>query len=110
MLKSDLLLVFLMMLGLVCRLSYGQYNSGTGTAEDPYQIATAQDLVDLGNNPKDYDKHFVLSADIDLSGVTFKQAVIAWDTEPNTSEFQGTAFSGSFDGKSHRIANLTITG
>ena len=110
MLKSDLLLVFLMMLGLVCRLSYGQYSSGTGTAEDPYQIATAQDLVDLGNNPNDYDKHFVLSADIDLSGYTFEQAVIASYTETQQSKFGRAVFSGSFDGKGHRIANLTITG
>ena len=110
MLKSDFLSVFLITLGLVCRPSYGQYSSGTGTPEDPYQIATAQDLVELGNDPNDCDKHFILTADIDLSGVTFKQAVIASDTEPSTRGFQGTRFSGSLDGKGHKIANLTITG
>jgi len=110
MLKSDFLSVFLMMLGLVCRPSYGQYSSGAGTAEDPYQIATAQDLVDLGNNPNDLDKHFILSADIDLSGYTFEQAVIASYTETQQSKFGRAVFSGSFDGKGHRIANLTIIG
>ena len=101
---------FLLAFALVCRLSSGQYSSGTGTPEDPYQIATAQDLVELGNDPPDYDKHFILSADIDLSEYAFNGAVIASDTEPNTPDFQGTGFSGSFDGNGHRISNLTITG
>ncbi len=101
---------FLIALGLVCRPIYAQYSSGTGTPEDPYQIATAQDLVDLGNNPNDYGKHFILTMDIDFSGVSFEQAVIASDREPSAPGFQGTRFSGSFDGKGHRIANLIITG
>ena len=43
-----------------------QYSGGRGTADDPYQIATAADLIALGNTPQDFDKHFVLTADIDL--------------------------------------------
>ena len=101
---------FLIAFALVCRLSYGQYSGGTGTPEDPYQIARPQDLVGLGDEPNDYDKHFILSADIDLSEYAFIGAVIASDTEPNTSDFQGTGFSGSFDGNGHRISNLTTTG
>ena len=101
---------FLIALGLVCLASYAKYSSGTGTPEDPYQIATAHDLVDLGNDPNDYDKYFILTADIDLSGYTFKQAVIASDTAPNIWGFQGTVFSGSFDGNDHKISNLTVTG
>ena len=42
------------------------YSGGSGTPEDPYQIATAEDLIMLGETPDDYDKHFVLTADIDL--------------------------------------------
>ena len=101
---------FLIMCGLACLPSYAQYSSGTGTPEDPYQIATAQDLVDLGNDPNDYDKYFILTADIDLSGYTFKQAVVASDTAPNIWGFQGTVFSGSFDGNNHKISNLTVAG
>ena len=40
----------------------------TGTADDPYRtyrIATAADLIALGETPEDYDKHFILTADID---------------------------------------------
>ncbi len=43
-----------------------RYSGGSGTADDPYQIATAADLMALGRTPTDYDRHFVLTADIDL--------------------------------------------
>jgi hypothetical protein len=43
-----------------------KYNGGTGEPNDPYQIATAADLILLGDSPEDYDKHFVLTADVDL--------------------------------------------
>ncbi len=76
------------------------YSGGTGTAEDPYQIATAQDLIALGNEPNDYDKHFILTANIDLTGRTFGQAIIAPDGAP--------PFRGAFDGAGHVISGLTI--
>ena len=44
-----------------------KYSGGTGEPNDPYQIATAADLIALGETPEDYDKHFILTADIDLS-------------------------------------------
>jgi len=43
-----------------------KYGGGTGEPNDPYQIATAEDLMLLGDSPEDYDKHFILTADIDL--------------------------------------------
>ena len=49
-------------------ISQAQYSGGSGTAEDPYQIATAADLIAPGETPDDYDKHLVLTADIDMSG------------------------------------------
>ena len=54
----------------------------------PYQIATAADLIALGETPEDYDKHFILTADIDLDPnlpgrKVFDKAVIAADTDPN---------------------------
>ena len=53
----------------ICIMSipaYAQYSGGTGEPNNPYQIATAQDLIDLGNESNDYDKHFIMTADIDL--------------------------------------------
>jgi hypothetical protein len=57
-----------------------KYSGGTGEPNDPYQIATAADLIALGETPADYDKHFLLTADIDLDqrpGKVFDKAVIA---------------------------------
>lgn len=45
---------------------YAKYSGGSGTAEDPYQIATAADLIALGETPQDYHKHFLLTADTNL--------------------------------------------
>jgi hypothetical protein len=92
-----------------------KYNGGTGEPDDPYQIATADDLILLGNNPEHYDKYFILTADInldpDLSGCTiFDKAVIAPDTNNAYMWFEGTPFSGVFDGNGHTISHLTITG
>ncbi len=92
-----------------------KYGGGSGTPEDPYQIATAEDLVSLGETPEDYDKHFILTDDIDLDPnlpgcKVFDEAVIAPDTSDTEEWFQGTAFTGVFDGNRHIISNLTIQG
>lgn len=85
------------------------YSGGTGEPNNPYQITTAQELIDLGNTPGDYDKNFILTADIDISGQVFSQAVIGWGTN-GFSGFQGTAFTGVFDGQGYCIRNLQISG
>jgi hypothetical protein len=89
-----------------------QYGGGTGEPNDPYQIATAADLILLGETPEDYDKHFILTADIDLSDLHFGRAVIAADTNDvdDSYPYQGTLFSGHFDGQGHGIHQLHIEG
>jgi hypothetical protein len=91
-----------------------KYGGGSGTAEDPYQIATAADLIALGESPEDYDKHFILTADIDLDpnlpdGKVFNTAVIA----PRINEVPYSdvrAFTGTFNGNGFKIKHLTIQG
>ena len=100
-----------------------KYGGGTGEPNDPYQIATAEDLMLLGETPEDYDKHFILTADIDLDPnlpgrKIFDKAVIAPDTDPCDLDlwvgggplFTGICFNGVFDGNGHTISHLTITG
>ena len=92
-----------------------KYSGGTGEPDDPYRIATAQDLIVLGENPQDYDKHFILTTDIDLDPnlpgrKVFDSAVIAPDTNDGKFGFQGTRFTGVFDGSGHTISHLTIAG
>lgn len=93
---------------LVWTASAQPYSGGTGTAADPYQLGTADDLLGLSAASGDWDKHFVLTADIDLDGQTFLQAPIAPDISVGAG-FQGTPFIGMFDGRGHTVFNLTIT-
>ena len=65
-----------------------KYSGGSGTAQDLCQIATAADLIALGETPEDYDKHFLPTADIDLDPnlpgrKVFARAVIAPGGEPH---------------------------
>ncbi|MBN1815820.1 MAG: hypothetical protein JW828_00575 [Sedimentisphaerales bacterium] len=108
--KAVLLTVIGLGLSLPSFSQTATYSGGSGTAEDPYQIATAQDLITLGETIADYDKHFILTADIDLSGYTFDRAVIAADTDDDGGGFQGTEFAGNFDGNGYVICNLNIRG
>jgi len=92
-----------------------KYGGGTGEPNDPYQIARAKDLMVLGDSPEDYNKHFILTADIDLDSnlpdrKVFRKAVIAPDTDPAKGGFQGTHFTGVFDGNGQTISHLTIRG
>ena len=93
-----------------------KYSGGTGEPNDPYQIATAEDLMLLGESPEDYDKHFIMTADIDLDPnlpgrEVFDRAVIASDpTNSDPEAFDGNSFSGCFDGQGYVIRNLNIQG
>jgi The GLUG motif len=91
------------------RMASAQYGGGTGTPEDPYQIASSDDLIDLGDTPDDYDKHFLLTADIDLAGIPFDRAVIGHSVGRSRGS-QSRPFTGVFAGNSHVIRHLHITG
>ena len=71
---------------------------GSGTTDDPYLIYTAEQLNTIGLFPLEWDKHYKLMVDIDLSSYT--------DTTFNTIE----GFSGVFDGNNHTISNFNYTG
>ncbi|MBL7186998.1 MAG: M28 family peptidase [Phycisphaerae bacterium] len=97
-----------------------QYSGGTGEPNDPYQIATAEDLMLLGESPYDYDKHFIMTADIDLDPnlpgrKVFDRAVIAPETNDardpwGPAVFDGRPFTGVCDGNGHTISHLAISG
>ena len=91
------------------------YSGGSGTADDPYQIATATDLIALGETFGDYDKHFIMTSNIDLHPYlpgrkVFVRAVIAPHGGTMADPFRGTRFTGVFDGSRYTVSNLTITG
>jgi len=88
---------------------------GSGTAQDPFLIATAGQLIALAQHPNLMDQHFRLVSDIDLDPnlagrQIFDRAVIAPDISDMDDGFQGSAFTGTFDGSNHTVSNLTIEG
>ena len=82
-------------------LGFGSsYGGGSGTAEDPYQIWTAEQMYAIGLNNYDCNKSFKLMTDIDMSEYT------EIDYKP-IGIYYYVPFSGSFDGADHVIYNLT---
>ena len=81
--------------------AYAKYSGGTGEPNNPYQIATAEDLMLLGGNPEDYDKHFILMADIDLAAYE--------NSDFNSIGNLTSPFTGVFDGNNNVISNFYYT-
>jgi hypothetical protein len=52
---------------------WSQYAGGSGSKEDPYRIETAEQMNSIGRNREHWDKHFIQTADIDLSVYTGEQ-------------------------------------
>lgn len=103
--------VFLL-LALLPMLAQAKYSGGSGTPETPYKIADCNDLYTLAADTNDYNKCFCLTADIDLNPNlpgrrSLTTALIAPDTS-TIGTFDGTPFTGTFDGNDCNILNLTI--
>ena len=108
-------LIVIVAIVILSGVSFGAtYSGGTGEPNNPYQIATKIDLLAIASDANDYSKCFILTEDIDLDpnlpgGQIFMTAIIAQDTSTNGG-FQGTAFTGTFDGNGHKIIHFTING
>jgi hypothetical protein len=82
---------------------------GTGTAESPYLIRTAADLANLAALVNDAftreygDKHYALTADIDLSD--FPKDGGGWVPIGINRYY---SFRGTFDGGNHTVSGLSI--
>ena len=92
-------------------VAQGKYGGGSGEPNDPYQIWGANDMQAIGDDANDWDKHFILMADTDLSQFDGKEGrekfnVIAPDANDAESLFQGIPFAGVFDGNDHTISNF----
>ena len=88
-----------------------QFAGGSGTAEDPWQIATAEQLDRVRDNLK---AHYVLTDDIDLSGYENWIPIGAFQSLSDAPEdaevpHPDFAFTGTFDGAGHTISNLTVS-
>jgi hypothetical protein len=100
---------FVMFFIWIVGLSFGKYSGGTGEPNDPYLIATPNDLNSIGLDANDWGKHFLMTADINMAGYTYSTALIAPDTS-GSGGFDGAAFTGIFDGNDHTVFSLVING
>jgi hypothetical protein len=81
---------------------------GSGTQQDPWRIESLADFDEFAADPNYWSGFTRLETDVNLAGRTYSIAVIAPDTDTSTSWFEGTAFTGIFDGNAHKIVWLTI--
>ncbi len=92
--------------------------SGSGTALSPYKIGSLDELRYLSENFHQWDKHFILTADIDASETTTWNSYDD-DRNPTTPDIYrgfspigkgGSHFIGSFDGKGYKVSNVYMIG
>ena len=80
---------------------------GSGTQEDPWRIKSLEDFNDFAADANYWDDYTRLETDVNLAGLTYSTAVIAPDANDSVG-FQGTKFTGIFDGNDYKIESLTI--
>jgi hypothetical protein len=67
-----------------------------------------EDFNDFAADANYWDDYTRLETDVNLAGRVYERAVIAPDTNNSNYVFDGTVFSGVFDGNDHKITNLVI--
>ena len=104
--KSSLLGKFTVLVVICCcsLSAQAKYGGGSGTLEAPYLIYDANQMNAIGADSNDWDKHFKLMADIDLSGLTGTSFNIIGYYRPYLVY---DPFTGVFDGNGHTIVNFT---
>ena len=85
------------------------FSGGSGTAEDPYQISTAEDMFALANavnrEKVSYEGiYFLLTKDIDLETDASRQ----WNPIGYSANEGMPQFLGSFDGGRHTVSGLYV--
>jgi hypothetical protein len=91
--------IFAILVIVITATAQAKYSGGSGDPNDPYQIATAADLNDIGNHPEDFNKCFIMTADINLAD---------FDGAGGRPAFNVIhTFGGIFDGNNQTIMNFT---
>jgi len=108
--SGKLTIPFLMLLA-ICFLAlptHAKYEGGTGQKNNPYLIATAQQMNEIGANPGDWNKHFELIANIDMNDIAGTDYnIIGYWTDSYAPD--NKPFTGVFDGNDHTISNFTYS-
>jgi hypothetical protein len=77
---------------------------GNGTSGSPYQIATLDNLYWINQNPDEWPKYYIQTADIDATETSGWDDGAGWT--PIGDSF--AKFSGSYNGQGHTIGSLCI--
>ncbi len=85
-------------------------NPGDGSEDNLFAISLVSQLFSLAGHPELWDRHFILTADLDLGWTSLERALIAADVNSAEPGFQGMPFNGTFDGAAHTLTDLTIYG
>lgn len=80
--------------------SHAKYSGGTGEPNDPFLISTPNNLNAIGLDPSDWNKQFLMTADINMIDIRGSQFNIIGTSYSNR-------FTGVFDGNGHAIYNFT---
>jgi len=95
-------LSFIILFGFATSICTAKYSGGDGSESNPYRIANAYDMNDIGLHDEDWSSHFVLTDDINLAQFTgTKFNIIGVPYTP--------PFTGVFDGNDYTISNFTYT-
>ncbi len=87
---------------LLTNYSYAQFNGGTGTEADPYQISNVTQLQAMNTA---LDKHYILTQNIDAAITSTWNSGAGFEPIGITTS---AAFTGTFDGKGFVISKLYI--
>lgn len=111
MIKIRSMVLVVVVLLSICLPTRAQPWAGSGTEGDPYLVYDANDLQAIGGDANYWEAHFKLINDIDLSSYDGQGGnpdfnIIAPDTNSANHQFDGTSFTGVFDGAGHVIRNF----
>ncbi len=99
--------MFAVILACVCSTAMGagtydwSTNPGTGTAGNPYQVSTPEQLNSIGTDPALMASHFELTSDINMSAYTGTDYIMIGS--------YSVPFTGTFNGNGYTIHNLTYS-
>ncbi|WP_301663561.1 GLUG motif-containing protein [Methanoculleus frigidifontis] len=77
------------------------YSGGSGTPDDPYRISTRDDVISLGADSANWDKHFIVTNDISLAAGSPTETI----GNKSSAEYY---FTGTFDGQGYTISDFVM--
>ncbi|MGB2809844.1 MAG: GLUG motif-containing protein [Sedimentisphaerales bacterium] len=112
--KLTIPLLLLLAISFSAQSAQAKYGGGTGEPNDPYLIYDAKQMNAIGADSNDWDKHFKLMSDVDLSryaGTEFNIIGTGYLEVPiiGLPYLVSIPFTGTFDGNGFEISNFNYS-